>query len=101
MLKALSEAVADPKSPIDKATRSTMNLAVKNVSEFVNFAEDPAMGKRWDFSSMKSNKKEQVANILAELSKVNPEVKEANRIIFTGLLNYYSRESVIAGIEGK
>jgi len=41
---------------------------------------------------MKSNKKEQVANILAELSKVNPEVKEANRIIFTGLLNYYSRE---------
>jgi len=101
MLKALSEAVADPKSPIDKATRSTMNLAVKNVSEFVNFAEDPAMGKRWDFSSMKSNKKEQVANILAELSKVNPEVKEANRIIFTGLLNYYSRESVIAGIEDK
>jgi hypothetical protein len=101
MFKGLSEAVADPKSPIDMATRSAMNLAVKNVAEFVNFSEDPAMGKRWDFSSMKSSKKEQVVSILAELGKVNPEVKEANRIIFTGLLNYYSRESLIAGIEGK
>jgi hypothetical protein len=101
MFKALSEAVADPKSPIDKTTRSAMNLAIKNVAEFTNFAEDPAMSKRWDFSSMKSNKKEQVVNMLAELGKANAEVKEANRIIFTGLLNYYSRESLIAGIEGK
>jgi len=101
MFKALSEAVSDPKSPIDKTTRSAMNLAIKNVAEFTNFAQDPAMSKRWDFSSMKSNKKEQVVNILAELSKTNAEVKEANRIIFTGLLNYYSRESVIAGIEGR
>ena len=101
MFKSLSEAVADPKSPIDKATRSAMNLAIKNVAEFTNLAQDPAMSKRWDFSSMKSSKKEQVTNILAELGKANPEVKEANRIIFTGLLNYYSRESVIAGIEDR
>jgi hypothetical protein len=50
---------------------------------------------------MKSNRKQQVVKILTELGKINPEVKEANRIIFTGLLNYYSRESVIAGIEGR
>ena len=101
MFKALSEAVAEPKSPIDLQTRSAMNLAIKNVSEFVTLAEDPAMGMRWDFSSMKSSKKEQVVNILTELGKTNPIVKEANRIIFTGLLNFYSRESLIAGIEGR
>ena len=101
MFKALSEAVAEPKSPIDLQTRSAMNLAIKNVSEFVTLAEDPAMGMRWDFGSMKSSKKEQVVNILTELGKTNPIVKEANRIIFTGLLNFYSRESLIAGIEGR
>lgn len=101
MFKALSEAVAEPKSPIDLQTRSAMNLAIKNVSEFVTLAEDPAMGMRWDFSSMKSSKKEQVVNILTELGKTNPIVKEANRIIFTGLLNFYSRESLIAGIEDR
>jgi hypothetical protein len=101
MFKALSESVAEPKSPIDLQTRSAMNLAIKNVSEFVTLAEDPAMGMRWDFSSMKSSKKEQVVNILTELGKTNPIVKEANRIIFTGLLNFYSRESLIAGIEDR
>lgn len=101
MFKALSEAVAEPKSPIDLQTRSAMNLAIKNVSEFLALAEDPAMGMRWDFSSMKSSKKEQVVNILTELGKTNPVVKEANRIIFTGLLNFYSRESLIAGIEDR
>ena len=101
MFKALSEAVAEPKSPIDLQTRSAMNLAIKNVSEFLTLADDPAMGMRWDFSSMKSSKKEQVVSILTELGKTNPIVKEANRIIFTGLLNFYSRESLIAGIEDR
>jgi hypothetical protein len=78
-----------------------MNLAIRNVADFLNLAEDPELSKRFDFSEMKSNRKQQVVKILTELSKVNPEVKEANRIIFTGLLNYYSRESVIAGIEGR
>jgi hypothetical protein len=101
MFKTLSDAVADPKSPIDKQTRSSMNLAIRNVADFLNLAEDPELSNRFDFSEMKSNRKQQVVKILTELSKLNPEVKEANRIIFTGLLNYYSRESVIAGIEGR
>jgi hypothetical protein len=101
MFKTLSDAVADPKSPIDKQTRSSMNLAIRNVADFLNLAEDPELSNRFDFSEMKSNRKQQVVKILTELSKMNPEVKEANRIIFTGLLNYYSRESVIAGIEGR
>jgi hypothetical protein len=101
MFKTLADAVADPKSPIDKKTRSSMNLAVRQVSEFLTLAEDPTLANRFDFSNLKSTRKEQVVNILKELSQTSPEVKEATRIIFTGLLNYYSRESTIAGIEGR
>jgi hypothetical protein len=101
MFKTLADAVADPNSPIDKKTRSSMNLAVRQVSDFLTLAEDVSLSKRFDFSNLKSTRKEQVVNILKELSQVSPEVKEANRIIFTGLLNYYSRESTIAGIEGR
>ena len=101
MFKTLADAVADPNSPIDKKTRSSMNLAVRQVSDFLTLAEDESLSKRFDFSNLKSTRKEQVVNILKELSQVSPEVKEANRIIFTGFLNYYSRESTIAGIEGR
>jgi hypothetical protein len=101
MFKTLADAVADPNSPIDKKTRSSMNLAVRQVSDFLTLAEDPTLANRFDFSNLKSTRKEQVVNILKELSQTSPEVKEATRIIFTGLLNYYSRESTIAGIEGR
>ena len=101
MFKTLADAVADPNSPIDKKTRSSMNLAVREVSDFLTFAEDPTLANRFDFSNLKSNKKERIVNMLKELGQINPEVKEATRIIFTGLLNYYSRESTIAGIEGR
>jgi hypothetical protein len=101
MFKTLADAVADPNSPIDKRTRSSMNLAVRQVSDFLTLAEDEKLSKRFDFSNLKSTRKEQVVNILKELSQTSPEVKEATRIIFTGLLNYYSRESTIAGIEGR
>jgi hypothetical protein len=75
MFKTLSDAVADPKSPIDKQTRSSMNLAIRNVADFLNLAEDPELSNRFDFSEMKSNRKQQVVKILTELSKLNPEVK--------------------------
>jgi hypothetical protein len=75
MFKTLSDAVADPKSPIDKQTRSSMNLAIRNVADFLNLAEDPELSNRFDFSEMKSNRKQQVVKILTELSKINPEVK--------------------------
>ena len=101
MFKTLADAVADPNSPIDKKTRSSMNLAVRQVSDFLTLAEDPELSRRFDFSNLKSTRKEQVVNILKELGQVSPEVKEATRIIFTGLLNYYSRESTIAGIEDR
>jgi hypothetical protein len=101
MFKELSEAVANPNSPIKKETRSLMNLAVRQISDFLVLAEDEEQKRRFDFSQIKADRKQKVMSILTELGKQSPEVKEANRIIFTGLLNYYSRESIMAGTGGR
>jgi hypothetical protein len=101
MFEELSQAVANPKSPIKKETRSLMNLAVRQVSDFLYLAEDKEQGRRFDFSQIKADRKQKVMSILTELGNQSPEVKEANRIIFTGLLNYYSRESIMAGTGGR
>jgi hypothetical protein len=101
MFKALGEAVSSPDTPIDKKTRSAMSLAVSKVSEFISLSNERELKNRSDFSSMKASSKAEVVDIIAELSKVSPAVKEANRIIFNGLLNAYSRESISAGTGGK
>jgi len=101
MFKALGEAVASPNSPIDKNTRSAMSLAVSQMSGFISLAEDRNLKRRFDFSTMKATEKARVKEVIDELAKVSPAVKEANRIIFTGLLNAYSRETISAGTGGK
>jgi hypothetical protein len=101
MFKTLSEAVSSANTPIDKKTRSAMSLAVSKVSGFISLANDPELKNRFDFSTMKAIEKAEVVKVIAELAKVSPAVKEANRIIFNGLLNAYSRESISAGTGGK
>ena len=101
MFKALGEAVSSPNTPIDKKTRAAMSLAVSKVSGFIALANDPELKNRFDFSTIKATEKSEVVNIISELSKVSPAIKEANRIIFNGLLNAYSRESISAGTGGK
>lgn len=101
MFKSLSEAVRSENTPIDKKTRSAMNLAVSEVSGFLALAQDQDLKNRFDFASMKATRKADVVATIAELEKISPAIKEANRVIFKGLLNAYSRESISAGTGGK
>jgi len=101
MFKALGEAVNSPNTPIDKKTRSLMSLAIAEVAGFKSFAEDESAKRFADFADRKASEKERISGIIAELAKVSPAVKEANRIIFTGLLNQYSRDTTLAGTGGK
>jgi hypothetical protein len=101
MFKSLSEAVRSPNTPIDKNTRSAMNLAVSEVSQFLSLAQDQDLKSRFDFANMKATRKAEVVEVITELAKVSPAVAEANRIIFKGLLNAYSRESISAGTGGR
>ena len=78
-----------------------MSLAVAEVAGFKLLAEDENAKRFADFANRKASEKERISKIIAELSKVSPEVKEANRIIFTGLMNQYSKDTIAAGTGGK
>jgi len=101
MFKALGEAINSTNTPIDKKTRSLMSLAVAEIAGFKALAEDKTAARFSDFADRKAAEKERITGILGELSKVSPAVREANRIIFTGLLNQYSRDTISAGTGGK
>jgi hypothetical protein len=101
MFKALGDAINSPNTPIDNKTRSAMSLAVAEVAGFKLLAEDENAKRFADFANRKASEKERISKIIAELSKVSPEVKEANRIIFTGLMNQYSKDTIAAGTGGK
>ena len=101
MFKTLGDAINSPNTPIDNKTRSAMSLAVAEVAGFKLLAEDENAKRFSDFANRKASEKERISGIIAELSKVSPAVKEANRIIFTGLMNQYSRDTTSAGTGGK
>jgi hypothetical protein len=101
MFKTLGDAINSTKTPIDKKTRSLMSLAVAEIAGFKSLAEDKTAARFSDFADRKAAEKERITGILAELSKVSPAVQQANRIIFTGLLNQYSRDTTLAGTGGK
>lgn len=94
--RELSEIVSSKNSPLDKRSRSAMQLVVSEMSQFLNIAQDQNMASRYDFSEVKAAKKKSINKIIEEYSKTYPEIREANRLIFRSLLNSYSRDVTTA-----
>lgn len=94
--RELSEIVSSKNSPLDKRSRSAMQLVVSEMAQFLNIAQDKNMASRYDFSDVKAAKKESINKIIEEYSKTYPEIREANRLIFRSLLNSYSRDVTTA-----
>ena len=95
----MSDAVSSPKSPIVKATRVSMQLAIQKIRSFIDFNEDPFAKNGYQYQQEKAAFKEEIAQLLFELSRSNPEFREANRLIFTPILNSYARNAVGASPE--
>ena len=95
--KALNDAINDKKSPIDTQTRKAMKLILEEVASFVVIGDDMQLANRYDFSSLKEQKRAEVEEIITAIAKANPAVAEANRLIFKPLLSSYSREALSAG----
>jgi hypothetical protein len=96
----LNAAVRDPKAPISKELRATFRYALDEINSFVAFANDNDNKDAYDYSGNKASAKARVQAILDDLSKSVPEIKEANRLILTPLLNSYSRDIISAGPKG-
>ena len=96
----LVAAVNDPKAPISKQLRGTMQFLINEIKNFKNFANDYDLRSQYDYSGVKANEKAKVQASIDELSKSVPEVKEAARLIFTPLLDTYSKSILTAGPKG-
>jgi hypothetical protein len=95
--KALFEANQDKRNPADAKTKKAMQIALEEVANFVANATDDYNSRRYDFSSLKEQQREEVQSIIDQLAKAYPAVNEANRVVFKPLLNSYSRDAVQAG----
>jgi hypothetical protein len=98
-LNVLADAVNAPKSPIPKDTRASMQLAIQKIRSFIDFNENPIAKNGYLYQEQKAASREEIAQILFELSRSNMEIREANRLIFTPILNSYARNVVGASPE--
>jgi hypothetical protein len=98
-LNVLADAVNAPKSPIAKDTRASMQLIIQKVRGFIDFNENPYAKNAYDFQDKKAASKEELGQLLFDLSRSNLEIREANRLIFTPILNSYARNVVSASPE--
>lgn len=95
--KALNEAVENPKSPINKMTRTAMQLIIKDIKSLQEYSLDVNNRIRFDFSLTKSEMKDKIEAGIKEVGTYNPEINEASRLIFTPLLNMLSKDTISAG----
>lgn len=95
--KVLYEANSDKRNPADAKTKQAMQIALEEVANFVANATDDYLSRRYDFSSLKEQQREQAQSIIDQLAKAYPAINEANRVVFKPLLNSYSRDAVQAG----
>ena len=95
--KSLTDAVNDKSTPIDAKTRKAMKLLVNEVSSFMSIGDDPYLSQRYNYTELKAQKRQEVEKLISTFAKSNSAVNEANRLIFRGILNAYSRDTITAG----
>jgi len=98
-LNVLADAVNSTKSPIAKDTRASMQLIIQKIRSFIDFNENPFAKNAYQYQEQKATSKQEIAELLFELSRSNLEIREANRLIFTPILNSYARNVVGASPE--
>jgi len=96
MLNNLESMLASIDVNIPDATRKKMIAVTSQVREFINLSVDSTARQSSNFASVKRERKQQIEELIANLSINDLMLKEANRAIFRAILNYYSRENYVA-----
>lgn len=100
-LGILKNALDNPKAPIRKPVRAALRAITNELYALDMFNNDSTERSRFDFTIRKGEKKDNIMLMIEELGKNSPEVYEASRLIFTPLVNTYSRESISANVKGE
>ena len=93
MFENLEQMVQDPAFKIPEATRSKMMVAISQMRNFIQLAQDPALRGNSNFADVKRQRKADIEALLAQMLEGDLIIKEANRAVFQTLLDYYSRET--------
>ena len=93
MLNSLEEMLANTNIKVSNGTRSKLLILTNQVRSFINLSEDPAARNTENFVQVKRDRKLAIEQMIAELATQDLSVKEANRAIFSAILDYYSRDS--------
>lgn len=96
MLVNLENMLASATVDMPKETRKKMIAITSQMREFINLALDPSVKGTINFASVKRERKEQIEELIANLSSGDLTLREANRSIFRAILNYYSRDTYVA-----
>jgi hypothetical protein len=97
LLRSVEEMLLNKEAPIATDTRKRMAIATKAIREYISFSTDPEMRNIWNFVDAKRSKREAIEQVLENLIKVDPAVREANRSIFSSILKFYSRDTYSIG----
>jgi len=96
MLNSLEEMLANTSINVNAGTRSKLLILTNQVRSFINLSVDPAARNTENFTQVKRDRKLAIEQMIAELATQDLSVKEANRAIFSAILDYYSRDSYTA-----
>ena len=96
MLVSMEEILTNTNIDIPKQTRMKMLNITSQVREFINLSLDSTARQTNNFTDMKRERRQQIEELIQDLSIGDLMLKEANRAIFRAILNYYSRDTYVA-----
>lgn len=96
MLASLEEMLSNVSISVNPGTRAKLLALTNQVSSFVKMSTDPVVRNTENFTQLKRDQKVLIEQMIAEYAYGDLTVKEANRAIFSAILDYYSRDSYTA-----
>ena len=92
-LSTIEEILKDSSFKMDAGSRQRLAILTSRVRQFVNFANDPNFKQSSNYTDNKRRLKNEILDIISQLSPNDPIIKEASRSTLKAILDYYSRDT--------
>lgn len=100
MFRNLEEMLGNVDINIPSATRSKMLILTSQIRNFINLANDPQIRESANFAEIKRKRKAEIEALIADFIEADLIVKEANRAVFSSILDFYSRDTYTTFVKG-
>ena len=93
ILSNIEQITQDIATPIDDGLRMKMKIATQAMRDFLAFVNNDEVKSLYNATTLKSDYRKKVEQIIANLAIEDPAIREAARAAFNSILKYYSRDS--------